>query len=182
MNPELLKSISPIDDLEICWTNEYDLKGDDRFMRFILNQEQAITPILSCPEDFDFSCIVIVADVEKQHDKVLWKRIGKINHSTESFEEEKSKGILYVESYSEEDWMRFGDNIALEEVDSPKWYEWISNNWSEELYRRRINYTYPYYQNEKNIEWFAICDFEFDRTEYDTLIAKCYADVKNEFT
>lgn len=171
---ELLKSISPVDDLAICWTDEYDNEGDARFMRFALNQNNAITPILSCPEDFDFSCIVIVADVVKQDDKVIWKRIGKVDHSGESFEEEKRSGILCVESYSEEDKTRYGNDIALAKVDSPEWINWISDHWAEEQYRRRVNYTFPYYQNENNIEWFSSCRFEFDRKEYDVLVDSCY--------
>ena len=95
-NSELLKSISPTDDLAICWTSEYDYAGDAKFMEFVLKQNSAITPILSCPDDFDFSCIVIVADVIKQDDKVIWRRIGKVNHSAESFEQEKRRGILYT--------------------------------------------------------------------------------------
>jgi len=171
---ELSKSIAPADDLAICWTNEYDYAGDAEFMKFVLNQDKAITPILSCPEDFDFSCIMIVVDLIRQEDKVIWRRIGKVNHSGESFEEEKRSGILNTEAYSEEDWSRYGDNIALADADSPEWCKWISDNWTEELYRRRINYTFPYHQNEKNIEWFAACNFEFDRREYDAVIERCY--------
>ncbi len=175
---ELSKRISPADDLVICWTNEYDHEGDARFMRFVLNQNNAITPILSCPEDLDFSCIVIVADVVKQDDKVIWKRIGTVNHSRESFEEEKRSGILCVESYSEEDKMRYGDNIALAKVDSPEWLDWISGHWSEELFRRRVNYTFPYYQNENNIDWFSCCSFAFDRKEYDALVNNCFLNLQ----
>ncbi len=171
--PELVQSLSPSDSLAICWTADYDYEGDFWFMKYVLNQNKAITPILSCPDDFDFSCIVIVADVVKQDDKVIWKRIGKINHSSESFEEEKRSGILCVKAYSEEDHTRYGDNIALANADSPEWCKWIGENWSEELYRRRINYTFPYYQNEENIEWFAACNFEFDRWEYDMLVERC---------
>lgn len=167
---------APVDMLEVTWTNEYDFEGDARFMKYILEKDSAITPILSCPDDFDFSCIIIVAEVKKYDKSVVWKRLGRVNHSGEDFEEEKRSGILYLESYTEEDWDMYGDNIALENVDSYEWREWISKNWSEELYRRRVNYTFPYYQNEKNIMWFAECNFEFDRAEYDSIIEKCYAE------
>ena len=173
-NGELLKSISPIEDLAICWTNEYDYAGDAKFMEFVLNQNNAITPILSCPDDFDFSCIVIVVDILKQDDKVIWKRIGKVNHSAESFEQEKRSGILYTSAYTDEDRIRYADNIALADVDSPEWSKWVGENWAEELYRRRINYTFPYYQNENNIEWIASCNFEFNKQDYDILVKSCY--------
>lgn len=175
-NQNLLQSVTPNDDLAICWTNDYDFEGDSKFIKYILKQNNAITPILSCPEDFDFSCIVIVADVIKEDNKVIWRRIGMVNHSNESFEKEKCCGILHTDSYSKEDWVLYGDNIALTDVDSPEWRKWIGENWTEELYRRRINYTFSYYQNEQNIDWFCVCDFEFDRDEYDALVASCYTD------
>ena len=175
-NQQLLQSMTPNDDLAICWTNDYDFQGDSKFMKYILNQHDAITPILSCPEDFDFSCIVIVADVIRKDNKVIWRKIGMVNHSNESFDQEKRSGILYVDSYSKEDWSLYGDNIALTDVDSPEWCKWIGDNWAEELYRRRKNYTFPYYQDERNIDWFSACSFEFDSAEYDALVANCYID------
>ena len=164
------------DVLEICWTNDYDFEGDAKFMRYVLSQNAAITPILSCPDDFDFSCTVVVVDVVKQDDIVIWKRIGKINHSKEIFEEEKKHGILDLYSYTEKDWEKYGDNIALEKADSKAWYDWIDSNWTEELYRRRINYTYPKYQDEENIDWIAECNFKFSREAYDKLVESCYQD------
>ena len=175
-NQQLLQSIMPSDDLAICWTTNYNFDGDSKFMRYILNQNNAITPILICPEDLDFSCIVIVADVIKTDDKVIWRKIGMVNHSNESFEQEKRSGILYVDSYTKEDWELYGDNIALTDVDSPEWRKWVGDNWNDELYRRRINYTFPYYQDERNIDWFYACNFEFNRDEYDALVVSCYTD------
>ncbi len=175
-NSGLMKELTPVDDLAITWTNDFDFDGDARFMRYVLEQNHAITPILSCPDDLDFSCIVIVADVMKFDDKVVWKRIGSVDRSGESFEEEKNCGILFLEAYTQEDWELYGNNIALATIDSNEWGKWISENWSEELFRRRINYTYPYYQNQSNIKWFAECNFEFDRNEYDALVKKCYLD------
>ena len=125
----LLQSISPVCELAICWTDDYDCKGDAEFMRFILSQNHAITPILSCPDDFDFSCIVIIADIVREDHKVIWKRIGMVDHSMESFEEEKRSGILY--------------NLPIALSDSEREI-WLHEHWAEELYRRRINYTFPY--------------------------------------
>ena len=168
--------LSDPDVLEITWTDNYDFEGEARFMRFALEQSCAITPILSCPEDFDFSCVVIVADVIKLEDKVIWKRIGMVDHKYESFEEEKRSGILCIEEYTDEDWQLYGDNIALEKVDSPAWCEWISENWDEELYRRLKNYCYKSYQDENHILWFKECNLTFNRSEYDEVIRSCYTE------
>ncbi len=171
---EALEYLSPCEGLEICWTDEYDYEGDARFMRFVLNQQDAITPILSCPDDMDFSCIVIVADVVKQDDTVIWKRIGLVDHSYASFEVEKSRGIAYTEAYSEEDRVRYGGQPELTKVGSPAWNKWTGKNWEEELYRRRVNYTFPYYQDETHIQWLADCHFVFHRREYDAVVELCY--------
>lgn len=132
--------------------------------------ESTVLPLLLCEEDLDFSCIVIVVKVEKTEDFVYWNKIGYVLHENEDVEEEKKRGILYTDSYSEEDWERYGDNIALESVNSPLWKNWISENWDEELYRRRVNYTLPYYQTEGNICWIKDVDWVFDRTEYNKMV------------
>ncbi|WP_022767546.1 hypothetical protein [Butyrivibrio sp. NC2007] len=124
-NSEFMKRLTPLDCFAICWTDKYDNEGDARFMRFVLNQRQAITPILSCPDDFDFSCLVIVVDVIMQKKTVIWKRIGIVDHSKEDGEEERLSGILDLEKYTDEDWELYGDNIALAKVDSKEWFEWI---------------------------------------------------------
>ena len=49
---------------------------------------------------------------------------------------------------------------------------WLTENQEEELFRRRINYTYANYQKEGNILWVADLNFEFDRVEYDAMVKK----------
>ena len=160
------------DGLAITWNGEFENDGDARFMRFLLQIDKLNLPILSCPEDMDFSCVVIVADMEKTENTVIWKRIGRVNHSVESHNEQKEHGIVFVDTFSDKDWITYKDAAFLE-VDSYEWREWISANWSEELYRRHINYTYPCYQTEENIDWLFYCNWCFDREEYEKLVASC---------
>ena len=169
---EIQQPIAPVDDLAVTWDASFDHDGDARFMRFLLEKDSVNLPLLSCPDDLDFSCVVIIAEVEKTEDHVYWKRIGKINHSIEIFDEEKSHGIAFVESYSDEDWIKY-NNPDLHDVGSDEWSEWTSANWSEELYRRRINYTYPCYQDDINIDWIYECNWCFDRKEYEAIVASC---------
>lgn len=58
----------------------------------------------------------------------------------------------------------------MERVNSPEWYQWISENWAEELYRRRMNYTVPYYQTEGNVCWIKTTDWIFKRKEYEKMV------------
>lgn len=158
--------------LGLCpaWSKELNWQGDIRFVWNLIDMDSTILPLLVCEDDLDFSCIVIVVETEKTKDFVYWNRVGYVRHENEDFEEEKKSGILNLESYSDEDWVKYGDNIALEEVGSDKWEAWISKNWDEELYRRRMNYTLAYYQSEGNIGWLKDTNWVFDRYEYDCMV------------
>lgn len=165
-----VKMMSPFTDLCSAWSKDLEWEGDVRFVWKTLELNRAVLPLLLCPEDTDFSCIVVVAEVEKTEDTVRWNKVGYVLHTGEDFNEEKKSGILNLKSYSDEDWEKYGDNIALEEADSPAWRQWISENWTEELYRRRMNYTLPFYQTEGNVFWMKETDWVFDRDEYENMV------------
>ena len=42
----------------------------------LCERETTIVPILVCPDDLDFSCIVVVCEVKYMETSVQWKRIG----------------------------------------------------------------------------------------------------------
>ncbi len=92
--------------------------------------------------------------------------------SIENYEGEKEHGIVFVDNYSDEDWIKYRD-VAFMRVGSYEWCEWTSAHWSEELFRRHINYTYPCYQEEENIDWIYNCNWCFDREQYYRLVASC---------
>ncbi|MBE6638937.1 MAG: XRE family transcriptional regulator [Ruminococcaceae bacterium] len=160
--------------LTFAWTAELDWKGDVRFVSELVKTDSTILPVLLCEDDLDFSCIVVVVETGKTADFVLWKRIGYVDHSHEDFEEEKKSGILCTTAYSKEDWMKYKDNLAKESVDSAAWTQWILAHWDEELYRRRMNYTLPYYKSEGNIVWIDNLNWKFDKNEYDKQISLIY--------
>lgn len=169
-NVELPYKVEPFDDLCPAWTKELDYAGDVKFVWHLISLENAVLPIYLCPDDLDFSCIVLVVEVEKTKDYVYWNRAGYVNEKDYDFQIEKRSGILYTESYSDKDWEKYGDNIALEGIDSDGWLKWISENWEEELFRRRMNYTFPNYQKEGNVLWFADLNFVFSRNNYDAVV------------
>ena len=155
-----------------AWNYNLDWRGDVRFVWKLIDMDNVPLPLLLCEDDADFTCIVIVAEVEKTKDFVYWNRIGYVLHDNENYYEEKRSGILAIEKYSDEDWEKYGDNIALEKVDSEEWSEWVGKHWDEELYRRRMNYTLPYYQKDGNIAWFLQTDWSFERGEYESMVDK----------
>lgn len=167
---ERFKGFAPFDTLCPAWDKDIDYEGDVRFVWKTIDMDSAVVPLLLCPDDTDFTCIVIVVEVEKIGEYVYWNRIGYVLHEREDYEEEKRSGISCISAYTDEDWEKYGDNIAWEKVDSWEWRHWISENWAEELYRRRMNYTLPYYQTEGNICWVKTTDWVFARTEYDKMV------------
>ena len=167
---ELPENIEPFDDLCPAWTKGLNYFGDVRFTWELITCEKAVLPIYLCPDDLDYSCIVIVVEVKKTKDFVYWERFGVVRHQSYDFSEEVLHGILFLEGYTDKDWERYGNNIATSTINSEEWKQWISENWDEELFRRRMNYTNPAFQKEENIIWFANMDWCFERNVYEDMV------------
>ena len=136
--------------LAVCWTEYLDHDSYVRFERYCLSKDHANVPILICPDDRDFSCTVIVTEVIKSDNTITWKRIGLVDNTNWSLEDEIKSGSLTADTYTNQEW-------------------------AIELYQRLINYTFPYYQEDKNINWFSKCSFVFDREKYEKLVESCYS-------
>ena len=166
-----LKRFKSLNGLCPAWGPGMQNRGEVRYIHQLLWQEEPVNlPILVCEDDLDLSCIVIVTAVRKQGGAVFWDRIGYVDHSEWDPGREMVSGILCLEAYTEDDWARYGDNIALEQVGSRDWRLWISEHWDEELYRRRMNYTLPYCQDERHIRWLKDTGYAFNRTAYENCI------------
>ncbi len=57
-------------------TEWIDLKEEADLSRFHSDQDDVILPILMCPDDCDLTCTLIVADIVKNDNQVIWRRIG----------------------------------------------------------------------------------------------------------
>lgn len=149
-----------------AWGNDLYEPADKRFIwKLILQEEPAVLPVFVCQDDLDLDCSVLVALARKDSQFVYWDKIGYISYKKWDREEEAKSGILHLESYTDEDWLKYGDNIALESYESREWQTWISENWEEESYRRRLNYYQPYY--EKNAIWVNRVKWMFPRGMYE---------------
>ncbi len=155
-----------------AWTGMLEWRADNSFIwEMIYANESLNVPILVCEDDCDLSCIVIIAKIRKTNDRVYWDKIGLLNHENENIYDEIHSGILCLESYTQEDWEKYGDNVALETSCSEIFKSWVSENWDEELIRRRRNYTKPYMQKDENIYWIEDTNWEFDCKEYQKVIS-----------
>lgn len=63
--PTLLDWLDEIDGREIVWQRILPAIG-----------ASVVVPILMCPDDCDFFCALVVVEVERKEEFVLWKRFG----------------------------------------------------------------------------------------------------------
>ena len=135
-----------------AWGKDLLHRGEIRFIWNLIDREEPVVlPLLVCEDDLDLSCIVIVAFVRKGADIVYWDRIGFVSREEWKLQQEIYSGILHLESYTDEDWIKYGDNIALEQP-------------------RCMNYTLPYYLDENHIIWLQQVSWEFDRKTYESCV------------
>lgn len=140
---------------------------NDFIWELIDSPEQKLNlPILVCEEDCDLSCIMILVQLRKTEEYICWDKIGVLNRDNWDKDKEMRSGILCLESYTDEDWERYGDNIATERYNSREYWDWVSENWYEENIRRLRNYMKPYLQTDANIEWMKTVNWQFNRAEY----------------
>ena len=146
-------------------------------MDWILSlRSSTVVPILVCDADQDFTCDVIVAHMRFDEKYAYLDEISLVNNSL--LGDDRCYGIADFGAYSDEDWEKYGTTIAFEKVGSPKWNEWVSENFQEEMFRRLKNYYYPFIQNKDNL--ISICKphYQFDRTEYEEML-RFYDNRKN---
>ncbi|MGY3777082.1 hypothetical protein [Isobaculum melis] len=150
-----------------AWSGALNFTADNLFIWQLVDAEETLNvPILVCEDDCDLDCIVILAQIRKTKETVYWDKIGLLKHENASLSDEIKAGILYVEAYTESDWEKYGGTLAWENPQSKVFEQWCAANWTEELLRRRQNYTKPYMQNEENIDWIEQVNWSFDATEY----------------
>lgn len=86
-------------------------------------QDTAICPILMCPDDNDFSCTLIVAEVKNNGDTVEWSRLG-LNRSKEWDAEKVGSAVDWFEDidalcFDKEDYLtliqQFKDRMTSDE-------------------------------------------------------------------
>lgn len=153
-----------------AWSGKLLQRWENDFVwELIDSPEEMNVPILVCEDDCDLSCIVIVAKIRKTEDRVFWECLGYLDRGDWDQEAERHAGILCLEAYTEEDWQKYGDNIATESYGSPAYWEWVWDHGYEEQIRRLRNYMKPYMQKDEHIRWIKEVNWVFDRAQYDRM-------------
>ncbi len=150
-----------------AWSGGLNEAAENDFVwEMVDSQDEQNVPILVCEDDCDFSCLVIVAHVRKRERTVCWDRIGVVDWASFDNRQYERSGILCLEAYTEEDWRKYGDHIALERFGSEAYWDWVRENGYEEGIRRLRNYLKPYMQEVRNIEWIGCPDWKFETGNY----------------
>ena len=135
----------------------------------IENKQNCNLPILLCPDDMDFWCTIVVAQVRYYDDIVVWEKIG-----TEAGKCDRNKwsesGIWYLEKWSESDWDLYDGTLAWLYPEDNAWDEWCSVNWLDEEKRRLWNYFHPYFNDDNNIKWFNCERLVFSLDDYNACV------------
>lgn len=157
-----------------AWTGKLEYEDENCIIWEMIDSKanNINIPILVCEDDCDLSCTVVIVKIRKSDKFVYWDKIGFLNHKNHNNEKYFKSGILHLESYTDEDWEKYGSNIALAEYGSWEWKKWVSQNWQEERRRRNKNYIYPFIQNENNIDWFKSVNWVFDINQYNNVVEK----------
>lgn len=80
---KMVMAMAPFSDLYPAWAKDLECEGDVRFVWETIELDKAVLPLLLCPDDTDFSCIAVMAQVEKTEDFVYWHRVGVVLHDRE---------------------------------------------------------------------------------------------------
>jgi hypothetical protein len=161
---EMISALMP------AWYAELDNKGEQEYIDECLSieDEQGVTiPILLCPEDMDFWCIVIVAKIRYTDEHVIWDKVGIVKKDNWDTTCWVNSGIRNFEKWTDEEWEQYGSYFDLFNLKDWRWDSWITENSREEEKRRVLNYTHGYLNKDENIEWFGnMLKLIFDKEEY----------------
>lgn len=154
-----------------AWSGELIWQWENDFIwELVDSHEDLNVPILVCEDDCGLSCIVIVAHIRKTANNVYWDKIGLLDHSNMMAKQYQESGILCLEAYTNEDWEKYGDNIATEQYGSSQYWQWVSENCYEEHMRQLRNYIKPYMQKEENIQWIWEPKWQFKKQNYNEVV------------
>ncbi len=163
-----------------AWTGELEERADNKFIWNLIDSDEELNvPILVCEEDCDLSCITVVAHIRKTEKFIYWDKLGLVKHDNWDEEKEHESGILCLEKYTDEDWEKYGDNIATEKYGNPEYWDWYHENREEEILRQHVNYMKPYMQSEENITWLLTVNWVFSKNQYNEMVEK-YRDLYRE--
>lgn len=154
-----------------AWSGKLIWPWENDFVwELVDSMEPLNVPLLVCEDDCDLSCIVIMAHVRKEGNKVYWDRLGALDQSNRKVLEYQQSGILCLEAYTDEDWEKYGDNIATERYGSLAYWNWVNENGYEEHIRQLRNYMKPYMQRKENMEWIWEMNWVFEAKAYQAVV------------
>ncbi|MDR3296145.1 MAG: hypothetical protein LBT26_10010 [Clostridiales Family XIII bacterium] len=164
---------SSYEDLWCAWLLPGDGQDgqDGQYIWTLLNEKRNCNlPVLLCPDDMDFWCTIIVAQVRFYEDTVVWERIGLVKEAID-VKQWRESGIQNIEKWSKSDREMYGDILQGAGADDKIWEKWWSEHWADEETRRLWNYFHVYFNNDENIQWLDCERLVFRTNDYDTCVS-----------
>jgi len=72
---------------------EFPQHRRETLRRLTASEADLVVPLLMCPDDLDFSCSLIVAEVRQEKDCVWWNRVGMNRQDLWEFPEQLGKDV-----------------------------------------------------------------------------------------
>ncbi|MDH6365142.1 hypothetical protein M2139_002174 [Enterococcus sp. PF1-24] len=159
--------------LAFSWDSPLDEANDDRFLqKLLLTEKSENIPLLLCPDDFDFSCTILLLKIIFTETKVIWEKVGFISWKNFSDEICATTGYRDFNTWQAPDYENYSAEYAFSYATEARWQELISANWPEERRRRLLNYYYPYFNDDKNIQWLPSLNWQFHLENYQNILSK----------
>lgn len=118
-------------------------------------------PLLVCPDDLDFNCTTVVADIARLDGKVRWLRLGVI----EAAEEVSIRDLIDAESPSD----------VIEAIDGMPRSKGVSSYGGAEMPHLDVLYSLDRTGSQaldSEVSWYSsVGGFEFDESEYRAFLA-----------
>ncbi len=145
---------------------------EDKYISTLLDEKRSCNlPILLCPEDQDFSCIIVVAQVIYTENTVTWNKIGHVDIYDFNEKELEVSAIEDIENWTTDDWEQYYDTMGFESVIEEDYKKYMATNWKHYNLRRNWNYYHIKFNNDKYIKWSTLPSFTFDTKEYEDVVS-----------
>ncbi|MGC6768265.1 hypothetical protein [Enterococcus sp. LJL51] len=172
--PKLLYNLTKdevITQLSFVWDQKlYSLQETNYIQKQLRNKADGNIPLLLCPDDWDFSCTIVVVKVKHYADHTCWEKIGYVSRENYSFEKMMRSGYMDYSTWTAGDFENYSEDYFFKSAPDIKWDTLWSQVWPEEERRRIWNYLHPFFNDDHNISWLTDLNWTFERSLYDHFI------------
>lgn len=174
----ILQNATSNDYFKGLWSAWLPLGGgaEEKYIWRLLNEQvNCNLPLLLCPDDMDFWCTVIVAQVRYTNATVTFEKIGEVTGEYH-IPAWRTSGICDLDKWTPQMQKTYSHVLGTlspygeNEEDDKVWENWWSKNWTLEEYLRTENYIHQFFNNPKNIEWTLTSPYSFSKDQFESCV------------